>query len=713
MSSNYDTPSFRSLAGAASRSIKGYVVSREFRRPAFVAREVGENGAKQSWSQWAGQKLKQVQGEGAPNTESLVLFPGWATRRFHEAPETKISLEEASFDVEVFVSGFASRISGAGFTTRSGRAFLKIATTFAALPKLAAQLTSSNPPPISRNVSQSTEDLLKDVHLPPPPDEMDDNAEAEELERRLRDLVVETDSVASTPTDASFPSNSQGSSTSSSGYSTPSSAARGPVSAAATELMQKWNTNLQARLRPFWCSVLPARTIRLSLFSTDPSLEEFRDKAMDDDQPRRALMIQDVVTGPDGSFQATLRIPWKDLCTHPQGVSIAFSDRQREHDLIITADLMPPLSPRTSSYQQPVNPPYEVDSTVTALLSVPLTYTTVRVISDIDDTVKLASVLSGARAVFQNVFVKDLQESIIPGMAEWYLNMWARGSNGPFELLPVINEFFQLCRLPPGSVKLRSYAGRSLFSGLLSAPAARKRASVLDVLNSFPDARFICIGDSGEQDLELYSSIAKEKPAQVLAIFIRDVRADSAQRPLDDPTGARVLRIEKDPHQGNRPVPVAVSRRPSSRKGRATGGSMARSISDMEAPHNEHIRKPARMHSDSELLPSHYEPAGYFTSNSLAAIPLTEEPEDYFGSTHSSPQLRTGQEGLTTPTGSRQTLTEPERRRLDLQSRVWRARLEAPEHIPLRVFRSPDECVESQIILEVLLGRQEDNNLLD
>jgi len=95
-------------------------------------------------------------------------------------------------------------------------------------------------------------------------------------------------------------------------------------------------------------------------------------------------------------------------------------------------------------------------------------------------------------------------------------------SNGPFELLPVLNEFFEISQLPlgslltsiysflltkpsTGSIKLRSYAGRSLFSGLLSAPAARKRCGIVDVLDSFPDSKFFLIGDSGEQDLELYA----------------------------------------------------------------------------------------------------------------------------------------------------------------------------------------------------------------
>lgn len=79
-------------------------------------------------------------------------------------------------------------------------------------------------------------------------------------------------------------------------------------------------------------------------------------------------------------------------------------------------------------------------------------------------------------------------------------------SNGPFELLPVLAQFFGIAGLPPGSLKLKSYAGRSIFSGLVSAPASKKRAGVVEVLNSFEeDSHFILIGDSGEQDLELYA----------------------------------------------------------------------------------------------------------------------------------------------------------------------------------------------------------------
>jgi phosphatidate phosphatase APP1 len=137
------------------------------------------------------------------------------------------------------------------------------------------------------------------------------------------------------------------------------------------------------------------------------------------------------------------------------------------------------------------------------------------------------------------VFVKELRDIVIPGMGEWYNEMWRRGvrfhyvSNGPFELISVVNEFFEVSRLPPGSVRLKSYAGRSLFNGLLSAPATRKRGGIFDILDNFPDSRFILIGDTGEQDLELYAAIARERPQQVLAVFVRDVERDATD--LDDP----------------------------------------------------------------------------------------------------------------------------------------------------------------------------------
>ena len=50
-------------------------------------------------------------------------------------------------------------------------------------------------------------------------------------------------------------------------------------------------------------------------------------------------------------------------------------------------------------------------------------------------------------------------------------------------------------------------------------------------------------------------------------------------------------------------------------------------------------------------------------------------------------------------------LPDAEKKMVDLQVRLWRARLDVPPHIPLRIFREPEECVEVNEILDRLQVR--------
>lgn len=85
--------SWRSLASAASRSIKGYIAQQRDLKQAYPSsRSIAPPGAelakKQSWSQWAGQKLRRgSQGEYDASGDRLSLFPGWAVRRYREPPK--------------------------------------------------------------------------------------------------------------------------------------------------------------------------------------------------------------------------------------------------------------------------------------------------------------------------------------------------------------------------------------------------------------------------------------------------------------------------------------------------------------------------------------------------------------------------------------------------------------------------------------------------
>ena len=50
-------------------------------------------------------------------------------------------------------------------------------------------------------------------------------------------------------------------------------------------------------------------------------------------------------------------------------------------------------------------------------------------------------------------------------------------------------------------------------------------------------------------------------------------------------------------------------------------------------------------------------------------------------------------------------LSDAEKKRAELQVRLWRARLDVAPHVPVRIFREPEECVEVDEILDRLQVR--------
>ena len=115
-------------------------------------------------------------------------------------------------------------------------------------------------------------------------------------------------------------------------------------------------------------------------------------------------------------------------------------------------------------------------------------------------------------------------------MASWYQAMSKEGahfhyvSNSPLELWPVLRAFLALSGFPSGSCTLKEYGGAtSALAKLWEEPGQRKRVNVEMILKEFPESQFLLVGDSGEQDLELYVSLAQQYPRNILAIYIRDV----------------------------------------------------------------------------------------------------------------------------------------------------------------------------------------------
>lgn len=332
-------------------------------------------------------------------------------------------------------------------------------------------------------MTPSTEDLLAQKKLPPRPTEISEDYEVEILEQRfqaagqssgLSDISPASSRGSSIDIDRTNddadPSKSQITPLGS-GTSTPGS---------LSSNLRMLHHNLETRLQPFWSSALGARAVRVSIFASPPDMKS-RQVSGTEDGDHRYITSEEITTAPDGSFQNKLRIKWEDLCVHPLAVHMAFDESVHEYDFYATAEILPiPESPQSSAsslsadhekhqygytqYKQrptegitqqpqsrsrlspysaspaPQPPPIAHPKTT---LRISLTHSPIRVISDIDDTVKLSNVLGGARAVFHAVFVKDLKDSTIPGMGEWYTQMWQHGVRFHY----VVSQLFCCCRL--------------------------------------------------------------------------------------------------------------------------------------------------------------------------------------------------------------------------------------------------------------------------
>lgn len=249
----------------------------------------------------------------------------------------------------------------------------------------------------------------------------------------------------------------------------------------------------------------------------------------------------------------------------------------------------------------------------------------------------------------------------------------------------MINQFISISNLPCGSIRLRSYAGRSLFNGLLSAPGARKRGNVVETLDQFPESQFLLVGDSGEQDLELYSSLAAERPNQIAGVFIRDVCAVG----LDDPTGPpeQAKSPMKPKSRGTMPFPSGGSSRIAPKR--------AASDTDVSPTHPGAIRIP-RPNTKRTLPPVPY---SFEPSTDPKLLPCaSEDSSSSIASTGSSVSSSSHSTLYVRP------ITEGEKRRCELQHRVNKARSIMPPHVKLRVFEDPKDCVEAGQIIQRLGG---------
>ncbi|KAF8649280.1 hypothetical protein AX16_005908 [Volvariella volvacea WC 439] len=256
--------------------------------------------------------------------------------------------------------------------------------------------------------------------------------------------------------------------------------------------------------------------------------EEEHDEERSQEDP---LIHRDVETAKDGSFEARLTIT-RELMKKCPNLSKVWNSPSTEDQIHVTAAIIPKPGVRSREITPEKTKPSPTTGRQLArrnsICSVSH-MSSVRVISDIDDTIKDTHVYAGKRAMFASTFLKEHKDLVIEDMSRWYQELASKGahfhyvSNGPLSLISLVREFIKEARLPLGSVHLRSYNGIDALDACLVDAKKRKVESITKLIEQFPESKFILIGDSGERDLEAYTSLSKKYPDRILNIFIRDV----------------------------------------------------------------------------------------------------------------------------------------------------------------------------------------------
>lgn len=158
------------------------------------------------------------------------------------------------------------------------------------------------------------------------------------------------------------------------------------------------------------------------------------------------------------------------------------------------------------------------------------------VISDIDDTVIYTGVTNRLKLGYTVFFNNARTRLPLRGVADFYralqdgkdagiTNPLFYVSSSPWNMYDLFQEFFHLNNIPPGPIFLRDWG---FDEDSIFAPRNRefKIGIIQRILNAYPELKFILVGDSGQQDAEIYLDIIRAHPGRILAAYIRSVKQD-------------------------------------------------------------------------------------------------------------------------------------------------------------------------------------------
>jgi phosphatidate phosphatase APP1 len=154
------------------------------------------------------------------------------------------------------------------------------------------------------------------------------------------------------------------------------------------------------------------------------------------------------------------------------------------------------------------------------------------IISDLDDTVIRTEATSLFRMARRTFLDNAHTREAFDGVATFYraLAFGPAGverpffyvSSSPWNLFDLLVDFLHLNGIPPGTLLLKDY-GLTADHLLATDHVSHKLGHVLMVMDHHPELGFVLMGDSGQDDAEVYARVVDERPGRVRAVYLRDV----------------------------------------------------------------------------------------------------------------------------------------------------------------------------------------------
>lgn len=159
------------------------------------------------------------------------------------------------------------------------------------------------------------------------------------------------------------------------------------------------------------------------------------------------------------------------------------------------------------------------------------------IISDMDDTVIHTGATQLLLMLRQTMFGNARLRQPLAGVANFYhalqrgvnadsigvpMNPLFYVSSSPWNLYGLLEEFLRHNDIPLGPLMLRDYGIDE--NKLIAEKGHRHKLEKAErIIAAYPDLRFVLIGDSGQDDAEIYSEIAHRHLDRIAAVYIRDV----------------------------------------------------------------------------------------------------------------------------------------------------------------------------------------------